>query len=145
MPTTPQKKILGYVTLARNMPMPTPCFLVLLRYATVSAQVLPTLRYPEKYIFNVENRSTGCYTETSNYRSPSVQQSWPFGIPTNHCLSPRNLFIFVIHIFFLDVSIQEICHLILKREALLVIQKISYIEVRLTILDGIGRWSFFQA
>ena len=45
MPTTPPKKNLGYVTLARNMPMPTPCFLVRLRYATESAQVLPTLRY----------------------------------------------------------------------------------------------------
>ena len=45
MPTTPQKEILGYVSLARNMPMPTPCFLVRLRYATESAQVLPTLRY----------------------------------------------------------------------------------------------------
>ena len=45
MPTIPQKKNLGYVTLARNMPMPTPCFLVRLRYATEPAQVLPTLRY----------------------------------------------------------------------------------------------------
>ena len=45
MPTTPPQKKLGYVTLARNMPMPTPRFLVRLRYATESAQVLPTLRY----------------------------------------------------------------------------------------------------
>ena len=33
IPTDPPKKVLGYVTLARNMPMPTPCFLVRLRYA----------------------------------------------------------------------------------------------------------------
>ena len=41
----PQKKILGYVTLARNMPMPTPCFLVLvtLRSASCPSVVYTTV------------------------------------------------------------------------------------------------------
>ena len=45
MPTTPQKKNLGYVTLARNMPMPTPCFLVLvtLRSASCPSVVYTTV------------------------------------------------------------------------------------------------------
>ena len=48
MPTTPPKKNLGYVSLARNMPMPTPCFLVLV---TLRSELCPSVAYTTVTIF----------------------------------------------------------------------------------------------
>ena len=46
----PPKKNLGYVTLARNMPMPTPCFLVRLPYA---AESCPSVAYTTVIKINI--------------------------------------------------------------------------------------------
>ena len=50
MPTTPPKKILGYVTLALNMPMPTPCFLVLV---TLRSESCPSVAYMTVFFFSI--------------------------------------------------------------------------------------------
>ena len=95
----PPKKILGYGTLARNMPMPTPCFLVLvtLRSASCPSVVYTTVLIIMLNVNNVHRvkifKKICCIFSNKNHgwmiTGPTVY-SFYFPYPKHQSSSPGN-------------------------------------------------------